>query len=288
MTATSEITVSIRDRAAAAAAAREAADQEYIRTRAEADRASAIKNLTWHVERCLGVSIDANRVAYQTEVKPFARIEIEGLIFGLNRDGRFPYDRDDSLCVRLECARGCREPLWVSGFNGPSQLHILHDLLSTPQQHGHDCLVVHDEDGNPITDRDGNPLPPRSKPEPKPSPSERAEQAIAAVEAAAGRLAEAIRTVQDLEDARCIEKSAAIRRLMQTMNDETNKLHSASSAEKVVESDAEYLAYRRRQADAEVEKHRAYGAYDAAKLRARLECEMFIIALAADQESSAP
>lgn len=99
--------------------------------------------------------------------------------------------------------------------------------------------------------------------------------AIRGITDAAERLAQALRTVQELEDGRCIEKSGAIRRLMQTENPETNKQHSASSAEKVVETDAEYAAYRRRQADAEVEKQRAYGAYEAAKLAARLEIEVF-------------
>lgn len=104
-----------------------------------------------------------------------------------------------------------------------------------------------------------------------------ARSAIAAVNAAGERLAQAIRTIQELEDARPAEKPAAIRRIMQTTNEETQKAHSASSAEKVVETDAEYAAYRRRQADAEVEKHRAFASYETAKLTARLELEMLSI-----------
>lgn len=105
----------------------------------------------------------------------------------------------------------------------------------------------------------------------------RAETSIARIETAAERLAQAARTIQELEDGRPAEKSAAIRRLMQTENPETGKAHSASSAEKIVETDPEYSVYRRRQADAEVEKHRAYGAYEAAKLLARLDVEVFSV-----------
>lgn len=103
---------------------------------------------------------------------------------------------------------------------------------------------------------------------------ERARRAIAQVTAAGERLAQAAARVQELEDARPMIKSAAIRRLMTTTNEETQKPHSASSAEKIVESDAEYFAHRQLQRDAEVEKHRAYAAYEAARLDARLAVDL--------------
>lgn len=102
-----------------------------------------------------------------------------------------------------------------------------------------------------------------------------ARDAIRRIESTGERVAQAYATVQDLADGRAVEKSAAIIRLMQTTNAETTKPHSASSAEKIVESDAEYSAYRRRERDAEVEKHRAEAAYSASKLTARLEVELY-------------
>jgi ABC-type hemin transport system substrate-binding protein len=101
-----------------------------------------------------------------------------------------------------------------------------------------------------------------------------AEGAILRVEEAADRLATACRAEMELEDERPAQKSAAVRRLMGTENPETNKPHSASSAEKIVETDGEYAAHRRKQYDAVVEKQRAYGAYEAAKLRARLSVDL--------------
>jgi hypothetical protein len=97
-----------------------------------------------------------------------------------------------------------------------------------------------------------------------------AEKRIADIIGAGERLALAVRTVQELEDTRPLVKSDAIRRLMGMTNPETGKPHSASSAEKIVESDGEYLAHRRQQANAEVEKHRAFARYEASKLQARL------------------
>lgn len=93
---------------------------------------------------------------------------------------------------------------------------------------------------------------------------------IADITYAGDRLAVALKRVQELEDERPLVKSAAVRRLMGTENAETGKGHSASSAEKIVESDGEYAAHRKRQWEAEVEKQQAYAEYEAAKLTARL------------------
>jgi len=96
------------------------------------------------------------------------------------------------------------------------------------------------------------------------------EPAIRAVIDTGERVAQAMLHVATLEDGRALAKADAIRRLMEQPNAETGKMHSASSAEKIVESDAEYAAYRARQREVEVEKHRAWAAYEAAKLNAQL------------------
>jgi uncharacterized protein YajQ (UPF0234 family) len=101
-----------------------------------------------------------------------------------------------------------------------------------------------------------------------------ANQAIEAIEQAAERLALATKTEMELEDFRPILKSQAIRRLMATENPETGKPHSASSAEKVVEVDAEYAAHRRDQYNAVVETIRARGEYEAAKRRADVAIDL--------------
>ena len=101
-----------------------------------------------------------------------------------------------------------------------------------------------------------------------------AESSIGQIEEAAERVGMAVDAVLDLEERRPLVKSQAIRRLMGTENPETQKAHSASSAEKVVELDADYAAHREQQRAAEVEKIRAWAALDAAKLRAQLHVHL--------------
>lgn len=69
------------------------------------------------------------------------------------------------------------------------------------------------------------------------------EEAVLAMVARAGEYADAKDHEMALVDERPLEKSAAIQRLVGTDNPETGKLHSGSSAEKVVESDALFLAH---------------------------------------------
>lgn len=95
--------------------------------------------------------------------------------------------------------------------------------------------------------------------------------AIDWVKEAGRRMAEATDRVTQLEDERAPIKAQAIRRLMLLTNESTGKAHSASSAEAVVELDAEYAGYRKQQRAAEVERHRSEAAYAAAKLGARLQ-----------------
>jgi len=68
--------------------------------------------------------------------------------------------------------------------------------------------------------------------------------------AAGEALADAVAHEQMLEDRRPDFKQAAILRLMQTTNPATTKPHSGSSAESVVETDADYAQYRARQREA--------------------------------------
>jgi hypothetical protein len=101
-----------------------------------------------------------------------------------------------------------------------------------------------------------------------------AREALRAIVTAGERMAQAHAAVQDLADGRAAEKSFAIRRLMSTTNEETGKPHSATSAEKVVEHDEEYRAYRRAERDAEVERLRSLAAFETAKRSADLELEL--------------
>jgi hypothetical protein len=98
-----------------------------------------------------------------------------------------------------------------------------------------------------------------------------ARAAIQRVTYAAQAYGEATTAESRLADGRCIAKRDAIKRLMQTTNEETSKQHSASSAEKVVETDAEYMAYRDSERAAVVETIVARGNFHVALLTADLE-----------------
>lgn len=87
-------------------------------------------------------------------------------------------------------------------------------------------------------------------------------------------LAGATRREMYLQACKAEKKADAIRRIMQTPNEETNKAHSASSAEKIVESDREYRAFLASQCDAVCEKIKAQAMYDAAKLTAQLSVKL--------------
>jgi hypothetical protein len=78
------------------------------------------------------------------------------------------------------------------------------------------------------------------------------------------RAGQACRKEMELEDERSILKPQATRRIMARDN------IAATPAEKLVETDEEYASLRRRQYDIVVEKQRAFGELEAAKLRARL------------------
>lgn len=96
-------------------------------------------------------------------------------------------------------------------------------------------------------------------------------EAIAAidfVEVAAERVAEATAAEMAIDDERPLVKADAIRRIMVRDN------IAATPAEKIVETDAEFLGLRARQKAVVVEKIRAEGVLAAAKLRAQLRVRL--------------
>lgn len=97
-----------------------------------------------------------------------------------------------------------------------------------------------------------------------------AETAIEAVEAAGRRYAEAVDRELALEVARVTIKREAIGRIMRDSNPLTGKPHSASSADAVVEMDADYAAHLQAIRAAVMEKNLALTGLTTAKLRADL------------------
>lgn len=97
-----------------------------------------------------------------------------------------------------------------------------------------------------------------------------AEQAIRDYEVAADRWVQAAQQEMAMEAGRPAVKREAIARIMAGTNALTNKPHSASSAEAVVEMDQDYAAYLRRQREVVAEKNGHYTDMTAAKLRAEL------------------
>lgn len=197
-------------------------------------------------------------------------LTVDGLRFTLRDLPYADHCRDrERLHVSVPCSRGCGKELWVNVESMDQLGGVLQpDATNT---HSFNCLQQFDDFGEPITDRNGNPLPPsiegliRNE-----TPAEKARDSVAWIESAAERCAHAHRIVQELEDRRASIKAAAIMRLMLTENPLTKKPHSASSAEAVVETDAEYFAHRQEQASAEVERWRSLAAYSSSKLMAWL------------------
>lgn len=95
----------------------------------------------------------------------------------------------------------------------------------------------------------------------------------AAIEAKAEAFADAVVHEMELEDTRHHVKIAAIERIMRGGdNPMTGKAHSFSSAEALVNTDAEYAAHLEKQRDAARARILARGAYDAAIAAAKV-CE---------------
>jgi hypothetical protein len=82
----------------------------------------------------------------------------------------------------------------------------------------------------------------------QPTPAERVEQALAAIDAAYRLCAEAHDRVTDLEDQRALLKPKCIAALVGQPDPlKPNGVHSASSAERVVEQHPDYAAHRQLQ-----------------------------------------
>jgi hypothetical protein len=108
------------------------------------------------------------------------------------------------------------------------------------------------------------------------SPREECELSIAMIEAAADRCAQAHAEVQRLEDARAELKAQCIAEMIGKPDPlKVGGVHSASSAEKIVEIHPRYAAHRHLQNEAEVERWRALGQFSAAKRRADLDLIVF-------------
>jgi hypothetical protein len=97
-----------------------------------------------------------------------------------------------------------------------------------------------------------------------------AETAIETYEVSGESFAALAGEEMDREAERPVVKDAAIRRLMQTTNDLTDKPHSASSAEKIVECDLEYASFLHASREIVVQKNHAFTRMQAAKLRAEM------------------
>lgn len=96
------------------------------------------------------------------------------------------------------------------------------------------------------------------------------EQIVVDVERLAELHARLTHREMELEAARPVAKLEAIRRVMEGENPDTGKPHSFSSAEKAVETDAEYGTFLKTLRDVVLEKNLAWGKLEAACLRARL------------------
>ncbi|NDD53747.1 hypothetical protein EBZ39_07695 [bacterium] len=91
------------------------------------------------------------------------------------------------------------------------------------------------------------------------------------IEQATQTLADAVADEQALEDNRINAKLAAIDRIMSAGDNQfTGKPHSFSSAEALVNTDAEYQSYLERQRQVVRRRILAKGAYEAAVAAARL------------------
>jgi hypothetical protein len=94
------------------------------------------------------------------------------------------------------------------------------------------------------------------------------------INAAAAALADAVRRESELEDNRISVKMAAVERIMRAgENPLTNKPHSFSSAEALVNTDTTYADYLGQCRDAAHARMIARGNYDAALATARLAVE---------------
>lgn len=108
----------------------------------------------------------------------------------------------------------------------------------------------------------------------RPKDADAVGSALLAVQAAAAKLGNAVSREQELHYMRGVMKSGAIVRLIGTPNAETQKEHSASSAEKVVESDGTYSEFLKSCRDSVVERIGAEAEYFVAQMNAQLAVKL--------------
>lgn len=242
MTAATEVpTLTLRERAAAGVDdAKKAQAQRYAESKARRQR-EELKHLT----KLLNEFLDVTEAEYVVTEDGHSIAVVDGLRFRATE-----FDDEWNLEVALPCSRDCGHDCWRQVFG----VIDLGALLAEPQAHDQPCP------GQPAVE------PPRPA-----TPRERAESAVANLRVAGDRLERAWDTINRLALGRGVAKALAIVRLMQVINPETNKAHSATSAEKVVELDEEFLRYRKEEHAAEVEKWRAQTHYDACMKVADIE-----------------
>lgn len=209
----------------------------------------------------LDETIAAEDVSYD-ENSHRVSVIVDGRAFAIVDHGNYDYPRE-ALSVDVRCARGCGVPLWVViEYGGLARLHEV--LLDTNETHRYDCILV---ERPRVLDA-----------------YEKAHAAATTITEAGARVATAYGVVQFLEDNRPLIKAKCIEAMIGTPNPlgKPGAVHSASSAEAVVEQHADYWQHRRDQEAAEVERWNALAGFDAAKLIARLEVERY----AADERRS--
>lgn len=214
----------------------------------------------------LGIAIDPSAITVDLSVSVAATVEVEGFVFGLQRDLHNRYNA--VLVVRTVCARGCGTPLWVDVQD--SSLRSFWIAVSESNEHTHPCLQLFDDEGEPTTDVLGNPLPPREPRPPRLTPEEEARQAIDAL-----TLAGQINISQMADERAAIEARDAyvqemVRSLVGTLNQVTGKPHSATSAKEYAEQTERYAGLQRARIEAECAHMETTIALETAKLRAQL------------------
>lgn len=236
---------SLRERLVEIIATERRAEEARREKERAAQRVATVNRLTTFVTGVLGMTIDANDIhdldlsvvdsVAGFDVDAGVAIEIDGI-----RLESYPRWRD--LYVALRCER-------CGATARTGYVRSLTDIAGAVyafERHVEQCPGLIEK--APVVD----PI----------------EQAIANLEARGVAWGDAESYEQQLADDRALEKQAAILRIMQTTNPLTSKQHSASSADAVVEQDAEYRTYRQKQSDAVVKKFTAKGQFEAAKLRA--------------------
>lgn len=253
------------ERARARAAQITAADEEQraLRRNVEVERARSVAlNSAWTI---LGVKLEDEQLRVEMgtdwDSRPVAYFEVDGLRFHSWTD----WQHRPELYVERRCvAAGCLHPDKPVLQEIDTLTDVVIDLLF---QHSFRCAYPLGEDGEPI-------IPEAERPKPKAPPRDftaESNAAVAAIEAAAERLARATVEEMELLDARPLVKAEAIKRIM------ARDAIAATPAEKIVETDPEFAAHRRREAEAVVEKIRAEAAYETAKRRADVAIDMELL-----------